>query len=258
MGEKETIELVKQWVYEAADQIRTKLADHSHIMIEEKSSRTDLVTNIDRETEAFFVEKIRTAFPEDQILGEEGISDPVTSLAGRVWTIDPIDGTLNFVKQQNNFCIMLALIEDGVGRLGFIYSVNQDQFVYGGRGLGVFINQERLKNPEDVQLADGLLGVNAYMYKKNLLHVQEAGDASCGVRVSGCAGLEFISVLTGQQVGYTANLAPWDYAPGVILAKELGLETQKLPSGEIDFLEKTPLICGTPKVVEALRAINQK
>lgn len=258
MGAQEIVELVKQWVYEAANAIRTKLADHSQIIVEEKSSRTDLVTNIDRETEVFFVKKIREHFPEDQILGEEGIGDQVTSLKGRVWTIDPIDGTLNFVKQQNNYCIMLALIEDGVGKLGFIYNVNQDQFAYGGQEFGVYLNNQRLEKPENQELADGLLGVNAYMYKKNLLHVQEIGDASCGVRVSGCAGLEFINVITGQQVAYIANLAPWDYAPGIILAKALGLKAQKLPHGEINFLEKTPLICGTSKVVKEVEQMNRK
>ena len=42
-------------------------------------------------------------------MGEEGFGDELTSMDGYVWLIDPIDGTLNFVKRQEDFGIMIAL-----------------------------------------------------------------------------------------------------------------------------------------------------
>lgn len=56
-----------------------------------KSSRTDLVTEVDKSNEQFFIQKIRNFDPEAHILGEEGFGDDVTNLDGHVWIVDPID-----------------------------------------------------------------------------------------------------------------------------------------------------------------------
>ena len=94
---------VKQWIAEAEKLIIERLQTPLHV--EEKTSQADVVTNVDKEVEAFFVKKITTHYPQDGILGEEGMAEPVTSMDGRVWIIDPIDGTLNFAKQQDHYCM---------------------------------------------------------------------------------------------------------------------------------------------------------
>ena len=101
------------------------------LKVDTKTSRNDLVTNVDKEIEQFFIAKIREQFPTHKIMGEEGFGDELTSMDGYVWLIDPIDGTLNFVKRQEDFGIMIALYKDGVGLLGYIYDVMRDRFVYG-------------------------------------------------------------------------------------------------------------------------------
>lgn len=62
-------------------------------------------------------------------MGEENGQDQTPIDKGRVFVIDPIDGTLNFVMQQENFCIMIAVYEEGVGQLGFIYDVMRDELL---------------------------------------------------------------------------------------------------------------------------------
>ncbi len=83
-----------------------------------------------------------------------------------MWIIDPIDGTMNFVMERENFCIMLAVYEDGIGKLGFIYDVMREELYWGGKGLGVYRNNQLLKAPTMKALADGLWGMNAYMHGK--------------------------------------------------------------------------------------------
>lgn len=239
------IEEVKSWILEAGSVIKEKL--NLPLVVEEKSSRTDLVTNMDKETEAFFVGKIRENYPEDHILGEEGLGDNIQTTEGRIWIIDPIDGTLNFVKQQENFCIMLAIFEDGIGELGFIYNVMAEEFVWGGRGIGAYIGEKKVEKLQDVALSDGLLGINAYMYLHNKQHAQEIGEASSGVRMYGCAGIEFIQIIKGNQIGYISNLAPWDYAAGTILVNELGIKTSKLSGEPLEILTRAAYIAITPK-----------
>lgn len=247
-------EEVKNWLLEAGEVIKARL--QNPLIVETKSSRTDLVTNVDKETETFIVSKIRQAYPTDQILGEEGLGDVVTSTAGRLWIIDPIDGTLNFVKQHENFCIMVAFFEEGIGKLGFIYDVMRSEFYWGGKDLGVYQGTSKLPAIPDVALADGLVGMNAYMYRANQCKGQEIANASSGVRMIGCAGIEFIQLLRGNQVAYLSYLAPWDYAAGIVLAQELGLISSQLSGAPLSLLKKELFVCATPATYANIQQIT--
>lgn len=210
------------WIYEAAERIKSGLGEA--LNVDQKNGRTDLVTNVDKETQEFIVSKIKAFDPEAKILGEENGQDQTPIDHGRVFVIDPIDGTLNFVMQQENFCIMIAVYEEGVGQLGFIYDVMRDELFWGGPKVGkVFFNQQELSAPENKALSEGLMGMNAALYRKNLYHAQEIGRRSMGIRVLGCAGLDFIAILKGTQIGYISMLSPWDYAAGTIMMAQLGL-----------------------------------
>ncbi|MGO3732629.1 MAG: inositol monophosphatase family protein [Vagococcus sp.] len=252
MTDKMLMEQVKTWIEEAADFVLDKLKDP--LLVEEKTGRSDLVTNVDKETERFLVSKIREHYPNDVILGEEGMGDTPTSLNGRIWVIDPIDGTLNFVTQQENFCIMLGLFEDGQPTLGFIYDVIKKEFAYGGKTTGVFLNGERLDIVENQALGDGLIGVNSMMFAKNILHTQDIGLATLGVRMHGCAGLDFLNVIRGKQNGYISNLAPWDFAAGTALSEPLGLVCSNLDGSEYDVLsDRVYFVVATPKAYEEIQ-----
>ncbi|ONN64883.1 inositol monophosphatase, partial [Herbaspirillum sp. VT-16-41] len=55
---------------------------------------------MDKETELFFVSKIKGTYPNHSIIGEEGYGDELTNLDGTVWIIDPIDRSMNFGQQR--------------------------------------------------------------------------------------------------------------------------------------------------------------
>ncbi len=252
--DKQLMAQVKQWILEAGEEVKRKLQDP--LIVEQKSSRTDLVTNVDKETEAFLVEKIRSHYPADQILGEEGLGDKPETTDGRVWIIDPIDGTINFVKQRENFCIMIGIFEDGLGKLGFIYDVIKDEFVYGGSGTGVFLNGSPLKQIEDVPLSEGLVGVNGTMFVNNYMSTRNVGLASSGFRILGCAGLDFLHVFMSRQCAYVSNLAPWDFAAGMVIGHALGLRCSRLDGREADIIgERVPFVIATPSAYEEIQAL---
>ena len=115
----------KEIITEAGKRIRAAFS--YDIEIETKSNANDLVTNIDREIELFFIEKIKAFDPTHRILGEEGMGEKVESLEGVVWIIDPIDGTMNFVKQHRHFMISIGVYVDGVGILGYIFDVMREE-----------------------------------------------------------------------------------------------------------------------------------
>lgn len=245
---------VTAWLTEAAKTIKEKLKQEVNVL--EKSNRTDLVTNVDKEIQSFLIEKITEIYPEDAIIGEEEGYDRVNSLEGRVWIIDPIDGTLNFVLQQENFCIMVALFEDGVGQLGFIYDVMKDELYWGQKGKGVFLGSKPIKAPANVELEDGLLGINGYMYGENIFHAKEIGKKSMGIRITGCAGLEMIAMIKGKHIGYLSNLSPWDYAAGIVLLNEFGFCYSQLNGRPLSFNGREYFAAGTPKAYQEILKLS--
>ncbi|MEI5995466.1 inositol monophosphatase family protein [Candidatus Enterococcus mansonii] len=248
--EKMIIE-IKEWLKEAAGYIKVSLTNE--LSISQKSGRTDLVTNIDEETQAFFIKKIKEHYPNDRILAEEKGFNKIDSLAGRVWIIDPIDGTMNFVMEQENFCIMIAVFEEGQGQLGFIYDVMQDELYWGGKHLGVMCNDEKVDPPKDARLSEGLIGMNAYMYGENIYSAKEIGHASMGVRISGCAGIELIAMLKGNHIGYVSNLSPWDYAAGLVLLDECNFKYSTIEGSPLSFSGREYFLAATPHAYKEIQ-----
>lgn len=242
---------IKGWMQEAAVFIKTSLS--TEMAVSQKSGRTDLVTNIDEETQALLIKKIKEQYPADKILAEEKGYSTIDSLAGRVWIIDPIDGTMNFVMEQENFCIMIAVFEDGIGKLGFIYDVMKDELCWGGKGIGVFLGEQKLIQPQNLGLSAGLLGMNAYMFGENIHCAREIGHASMGVRVSGCAGIELIAMLKGNHIGYVSNLSPWDYAAGLVLLEEFNFLYSTIEGEDLSFSGREYFLAATPKAYNEIR-----
>ncbi|WP_412990426.1 inositol monophosphatase family protein [Pediococcus siamensis] len=235
--------MIRGWLRAVRAEILTELDDP--LTVQEKTSRKDLVTNIDKKNEKRFVAAIRAFDPQAKILGEEGSGDHVTDMHGHVWIIDPLDGTLNFVKQRDNFAMMISLYIDGKGVLGYIMDVMRNIIYGGGPQLGVFANERQLKAPANLALRDGLLGVSGPMLVHDKYHLQAIDAASSGVRIIGSAGIEFIQVLMGKQNGYISHLMPWDFAAGNVLAKELGLLVTKVDGTPVDMLSSNDVLVST-------------
>ncbi|UJF14975.1 inositol monophosphatase family protein [Jeotgalibaca sp. MA1X17-3] len=239
---KEMSVLVNEWVKEAGFMLRESLGDES-INVSEKTNASDLVTDMDKGIEAFYVKKIREHFPEHKIFGEEGTYDEIDSLDGYIWIIDPIDGTLNYVKQESNFCSMIALFKDGEGVLAVIDDVLHEECYSGVKGEGVYCNDQRLEKASDHKVEEGLLAINTKMVMNVPSGVKELMDDALGIRLIGSAGLEMIQVLKNRVSAYiTTPLATWDIAAGYMLAKELGLEFSRPDGSPIKLMEKNPIV----------------
>lgn len=251
--------LVNDWIMEAGDKIRHSFGEP--LSVDTKSSRNDLVTNVDKEIEQFFIAKIREQFPTHKIMGEEGFGDELTSMDGYVWLIDPIDGTLNFVKRKEDFGIMIALYKDGVGLLGYIYDVMRDRFVYGIKDYGAYCNGRRISTPEINSIGDSSINVNGFMLLEATEKEAEMIRKAMVTRTYGASSIEHIQVILGKSVAYVSTLlAPWDIAPGMVIAKELGLHYSTVDGKEVDFLvpnkKTTGVICSKNIADEIIAAFK--
>lgn len=92
---------------------------------------------------------------------------------------------------------------------------------WGGKGIGVYKNDEPLPRPANKSLSEGLLGVNSYLFGHNKYGIREIAESSMGTRMYGCAGLELVAILKGNHIAYISNLSPWDYAAEMSYWKSL-------------------------------------
>lgn len=105
-----------------------------------------MVTDADIEIQAWLDEQIGEAFPEDGLLGEEGLPGGPRQLdAPHVWVLDPIDGTNNFGRGMPGFWVSIGILRDGMPFAGAVYDPIADQLFTAWAGGGAWLNQRRLQ-----------------------------------------------------------------------------------------------------------------
>lgn len=243
------IDLIKQ----AGELIRRQI-DESYD-VERKTGKGDLVTEIDRAVERLIVRNIRAAYPDHQIMGEEGTTTKPKDLTGTVWFVDPIDGTLNFVHQKRMFAISVAIMIDGVVEYGFVYDVMADEMFTARRGCGATLNGRTLTKIHEHHVRDAFLSMNATWVTPNHQIAPEILAPivrdSIGTRAHGAASLELAWLSAGRVDGYiTMRNMPWDYAAGKLLVEEVGGRVVSLYGEQIRYEGKTSVLAGSDTFVK--------
>ena len=223
-----------------------------NIGIESKSDESP-VTIADKAGEELIVNELRTAFPEDGLLGEEGATRDSTN--GRKWIIDPIDGTRDFIRGTGAWSVLIGLEENGVIVAGFAYFPTTGTMYSAALGSGAYRNGERIQasavktQGEALLCCNGLGFMHRYKFAPALLDwiakfwtVRSMG---------GC--LDAMLVASGVADAWMESQAkPWDLAPLKIIAKEAGLVT-------FDFTGKDTIYGGNyvicvPALADEMRA----
>jgi myo-inositol-1(or 4)-monophosphatase len=252
------------WVDEARDLIHHYL-QRGHIHQETKSRYNDLVTEVDRAVEKLLVNRIQEYYPEHQIIGEEGTVEKVTDLDGFVWYIDPIDGTSNFITQQIDFTISVALYHNQEALFGIIDDVARQERYHAYRGTGLHKNQQPLSlSLQPTRLIDSIINCSFHFTSLKKLEwgkkLLEIGPRVRGIRYYGAASLSLLRVALGQNQGYlVSSLNPWDFAAGKLFVEEAGgivtnFSGQPVPLGG----ERTSLIAANPSIHEDLLTYIQQ
>lgn len=215
-----------------------------------KSSRTDLVTEVDKEAEIAIVKAILEARPDDAIVAEEGSAREGST--GVRWVIDPLDGTVNYVYGYPGFAVSICAEIDGTYRVGVVH----DSFH--GRVYGGIIDRVAtcdgvpLKVASGGELADALLSTgfsyNAEVRSWQAQKVAQVLPRARDIRRSGSAAIDLCLLAAGQIDGYyEAGLNAWDYAAGGVIATAAGARV-------LTFFPKTgpaPLIVAANPVLAA-------
>lgn len=190
-----------------------------------KSSRSDLVSDADREAEAAVSDLLARDRPDDGLLGEEGSSREATS--GRRWVVDPLDGTTNYLHGVPTWCVSVALEDEGGGLAGVVHDPNRGETFTAARGEGTRLNG-RPVHVGDADRLEAALVVTGFSYSIAVRERQVRTLAQVVARVrdvrrTGSAALDLAWVAAGRYDGYYERGAQhWDLAAGMLLVTEAG------------------------------------
>ena len=223
-------------------------------------ARNDWVSAADRESEEAIVAAIREHRPDDAFLGEEsGMTEGAA--ANRVWVIDPLDGTSNYLQHFPFWSVSIALRESGVTTTALIYEPLRDLFFTATRGGGAFRNGERMHVSTQDHVEGSFLATGfpfrAQEYVECYVAIfTDVIRTSKGVRRAGSAALDLAYTAAGVFDGFfEMHLAPWDVAAGALLVSEAGGVVTDFSGGQ-RWLERGNIVGASPKVqAELLRII---
>lgn len=187
------------------------------------------VTAADRQLELVLAAGLARAFPGDRIVGEE--HGRRHGAVGRFWTIDPIDGTNQFIHKTGGFCTMLALVVRGRPVVGVVYAPARRSLYYAAKGYGSYLvrrhRRRRLRLPDRIsRLSAATIGGPRRAEHGSAVAQRVRKLVLVRRRVAtGSAGLELCAVAAGQldaAVMTVVGLGIWDTAAAEVIVTEAG------------------------------------
>lgn len=205
-----------------------------------KSTATDVVTEGDRAVERMIVEALRTARPDDAILGEEsGASRPVGRHPGEPrpagqnpasvrWIVDPIDGTVNYLYGIPQYAVSIAAEIDGEIVAGVVRNIPTGTEFTAIRGHGAFSEGRRLSGSMVTDLSQTLVATGfGYDAERRSYQATVLGGVLGlvrDIRRMGACSLDLCAVAAGTvDAYYERGLGAWDWAAGQLIATEAGV-----------------------------------
>ena len=216
-------------------------------VIDTKSSPTDVVTEMDRRSEALITARIRAVRPGDTVLGEEGGQtlggqtlggpDDAGAPGGRGdparvrWVVDPLDGTVNYLYGLPDWAVSIAAEVDGTVLAGVVEVPRRGETFTAVAGRGAWLHRAGtaigLRCNSGVALGQALVGTG-FGYDPQRRRVQGEVVAAVlphvrDIRRGGSAAADLCSVAAGRlDAFFERGLHYWDYAAGGLIAREAG------------------------------------
>jgi myo-inositol-1(or 4)-monophosphatase len=193
----------------------------------------DPVTEADRALDAVLRKELLRE--EEGWLSEESVDDPIRLQHSRVWVVDPLDGTREFVKGIPEFCVSIGFVENGRPVAGGIYNPATDETFLGSIESGVTYNGKPSQPSQRKTLNGALILASRSEVKRGEWKPFE--NAGFQVRPMGSVAYKLALVSAGL-ADVTFTLTPkneWDVAAGAALVLSAG--------GFVSTLEHTPLHC---------------
>ncbi|MAG55140.1 MAG: inositol monophosphatase [Planctomycetes bacterium] len=246
---------VEAWAREAGAIL---LSHHGRLEQVEKKGARDLVTAADREAEALIVARIREACPDDPILAEE--TRATQADAPRLWIVDPLDGTTNFVHRIPHFAVSIALYVDGAPVVACVFNPILDECFVATRGGGATLNGVPIRCRGEDRVSESVLATGFHYRREyhgdsNLQHFTDFAYLARGLRRLGSAALDLCYVAEGRFDGFwELHLSPWDVAGGALMVREAGGVVTDFSGGD-GWLFGGEIVAANPQLAPRIREV---
>ncbi len=194
----------------------------------ELKDKTDPVTQADKDSNAFITGELAKFFPDDAILAEESTDDLSRLTKSRVWIVDPMDGTKEFIDKVGQFAVMIGLVEGGVPVLGVVFQPTTGMMLSAVKGEGAYIEQDGVKRQvkvTDVSVVSDMRLVVSRSHRSHLVgSIMDALGIDKEVR-SGSVGLKVGLLIQQKSDLYmhpNSKTKEWDTAAPQIILEEAG------------------------------------
>lgn len=221
---------VVESVYQLLLQVSRSVNHSKKVDVNEKG-RADFVTNIDVNVERKLIQGLQEV-ENIPCLAEESYHFIDYS---NYWTIDPIDGTTNYIHGYPSYCVSVAKIKDNVTKYGFVYNLATKELFLGIKGEGAYLINTRKATQQEIKvsgtkhLRDGLIAFGCPYDKSKTDRLFRSANKilkSChDLKRNGPASLDICYVACGRFDGYfELDLKEWDYKAAKMILEEAGGE----------------------------------
>jgi myo-inositol-1(or 4)-monophosphatase len=225
--------------------------------VSEKGRRADIVTEVDRASEAAIVTCLRASYPDATIVAEE--AGLMSGRDDERWLVDPIDGTTNYAHGYPIFCISIAYERHGELQAAAIYAPAMNELFLATRGGGATLNGAPIAVSHVDSLGSALIctGFHPADFDRNGSSFRAVSNRAQGVRRDGSAALDLAYVAAGRFDGFWEyDLHAWDVAAGTLLVREAGGRVDRIDGGAAS-LDAGSILASNGRIHDELHAVLQ-
>ena len=193
--------------------------------IHQKEGHFNFVTDTDVEVQSFLKKELMNLLPGSRFFAEEQENEPLTDVS--TFVVDPIDGTLNFMRCRNMSAVSIGLLKNKMPVIRVIYNPYADEMFFAEIGHGAYLNGQKIHVSQTV-FENAMVCFGTSPYDADLVNhsmnaarqfLLQAGD----LRRSGSAAIDLCEIACGRaDIFFELRLRPWDVAAGSLIVQEAG------------------------------------
>jgi len=197
------------------------------------------VTSADLSIDRILHTHLLDAFPGDGWLSEESPDNSDRLQKRRVWVIDPIDGTNAFIKREPEFCISVALVEDGRPVVAAVFNPSADELFAAMKGGGLLLNHEPVSLQEDRKSQKPIIALSHWELQTGRFRSLDTLAVGRPMRSIAWA----LALAASGRIHAVATLGSeneWDVAAGALLIQEAGGTVRDGSGQDLEFNRLVP------------------
>lgn len=214
----------------------------------------NLINKINLESEKIIINLIKKKFPKHEIYSKN--FKPNNKKSEFVWCVDPLDGTVNFLRGMSLFGISIGLIKDKVPIVGVLYLPALDLLVCAEKGKGAYANGKRI-NVSNRSIENSLYYTRGKY--NNVLRMNWKIFKKIGfIKIIDCSCFELAKIAMGDAELYAMKSVPYDACAGIVVVREAGGKVTDFNGGNWTISSKKVIVSNGIIHDDILKIVNNK